>query len=152
MYLQGDWIDLLREFNAAEVKYLVIGAAAMAVHGEIRGTDDFDVWVEPSQENATKVWRALATFGADVSNLTVEELQSDDLIFQIGVKPLRIDVLTGIDGVTFAQAWPARIQAEDGPVPFPVISRDDLIKNKRAAGRPKDLADVDTLERLRRSQ
>ena len=120
----------------------------MAVHGEIRGTDDFDVWVEPSASNAEKVWRALAAFGADVSHLTIEELQDDDLIFQIGVKPLRIDVLTGIDGVTFERAWANRIAAEDGPAHFPVISRIDLIANKRAAGRPKDLVDVDTLERL----
>ena len=119
MFLQSDWIDLLREFNAAGVRYLVIGAAAMAVYGEIRGTDDFDVWVDPNEENAKNVWRALAAFGADVSNLTIDELQSEDLIFQIGVKPLRIDVLTGIDGVSFHEAWPNRIATEDGPVHSP---------------------------------
>ena len=146
MFLQPDWIDLLREFNAAEVRYLVIGAAAMAVYGEIRGTDDFDVWVEPSEDNAKRVLRALARFGAPVEELTLAELQGDDLIFQIGVKPLRIDILTGIDGVRFDDAWPNRFVTQDGPLPFPVISREDLIRNKRAAGRPKDLADLATLE------
>jgi hypothetical protein len=74
MFLQRDWIELLREFNIASVKYLVIGAAAMAVHGEIRGTDDFDIWIERSAENAHRVRRALAAFGAPIENLTIADL------------------------------------------------------------------------------
>ncbi len=146
MFLQRDWIEPLSEFNVAGVRYLVIGAAAIAVPGEIRGTDDFDVWVQRNAENAERVRRALAAFGAPVEHLTIEELQSDDPIYQIGVKPLRIDILTAIDGVEFEDAWANRIAANDGDVSFPVLSRGDLIKHKRAAGRPKDMLDVETLE------
>jgi hypothetical protein len=152
MFLPNDWSDLLRQFNAAGVKYLVIGAAAMAVHGEIRGTDDFDVWVQASRDNAERVLRALTSFGAPVASLTLEELQSDDLIFQIGVKPLRIDILTGIDGVHFDDAWPNRIVAKDSDLEYPIISREDLIRNKRAVGRDKDLVDVSILEKAAEMQ
>jgi hypothetical protein len=147
MFLPRDWTELLREFNAVEARYLVVGAAALATYGVIRGTDDFDVWIERSPENAKAVHRALAAFGAPLDDLDVEDLQSPELIFQIGVKPLRIDIITDIDGVDFQEAWAHRVVAEDGELAFPVISRSHLIANKKAAARPKDLLDVESLEK-----
>lgn len=149
MELQSDWIALLRELSAEGARFIVIGAVALAYHGEVRATRDFDVWVDSNPENAERVFRALAKWGAPMVGLiTVEDLQSDDLIFQIGREPLRIDIITNIEGVTFSDAWASRETAVIGDLRFAVISRSDLIKNKKAAGREKDLLDVRTLERL----
>lgn len=145
MQLHSDWIALLREFNAGGVEYLVVGAAAIAYHGRPRATGDFDVWVRPSQENALLVYRALAEFGAPMDQVTIQDFQHDDTVWQIGVVPLRIDVLTGIDGVTFDEAWPRRVHVEIGGLKVPVISRTDLVRNKRAAGRHRDLFDLELL-------
>jgi hypothetical protein len=95
MELQTDWIALLREFNAAGVEYLVVGAAAIAYHAQPRATRDFDVWVRPSPENASRAYRALATFGAPMDQITVADFEHDDTVWQIGIAPLRIDVITG---------------------------------------------------------
>jgi hypothetical protein len=146
MNLSSDFVDLLRSLNGAGARYLIIGAHALAYYARPRATADFDVWVDASPENAARVYRALGAFGAPLDQLTPEDLLSDDLIFQIGVAPTRIDVITGIDGVTFSEAWPRRTEdLLDGTQIF-IIGRDDLIKNKRAAGRRQDLADVERLE------
>jgi hypothetical protein len=147
MNLSSDSIDLLRALNDANARYLIVGAHAIAYHARPRATADFDVWVDPSPENARRVYKALAAFGAPLDNLTVQELQSDDLIFQIGVAPYRIDVITDISGVAFDEAWPGRSEDRLGDLKIFVIGREDLIKNKKAAGRRKDLADVERLER-----
>jgi hypothetical protein len=145
MELQSDWIALLREFNAAGVEYMVVGAAAIAFHSVPRATGDFDVWVRPSSKNARAVYRALANFGAPMEQVTVADFEHDDTVWQIGVEPLRVDVLTGIDGVTFDEAWPRRANARIEEYDVPIISRMDLIANKRAAGRHQDLADLELL-------
>lgn len=145
MELQSDWIALLREFNAAGAEYLVIGAAAIAYHGSPRATLDFDVWVRPSPENARAVYRALAAFGAPMDQVTLADFEHDDTVWQLGVEPLRIDVLTGIEGVTFDEAWPRRAHASIDGLDVPVISRIDLIRNKRTVGRNQDLADLELL-------
>ncbi len=147
MNLSSDFADLLHALNDANARYMIVGAHALAYHARPRATADFDVWVEASTENAPRVYRALAAFGAPLDNLKVEELVDDDLIFQIGVPPLRIDVITGISGVDFAQAWPRRSEGTLNGLRFFVIGREDLIENKKAAGRLKDLADVERLER-----
>jgi hypothetical protein len=142
----SDWIELLRGLNDASVKYLVVGAHALGVYGAPRATGDLDIWIERSAENAARVYRALAEFGAPLGDLSVRDLQSDDLILAIGTQPLRIDIITDIDAVIFEEAWQRRIEDNLFGVPVPFIGRDDFIRNKRATGRPKDLADVVALE------
>jgi hypothetical protein len=146
--VHSDFSDLLATFNANGVEYLVVGAHALAAHGHVRATKDLDVWVRPSLENAPRVLRALAAFGAPLQDLAVEDLSQPGLVFQIGVPPLRVDVLTEIDGVEFESAWPARILAQLGGVGVPVLSRHHLIANKKASGRLQDLADVERLEAM----
>jgi len=106
-----------------------------------------DLWVDPSPENARRVFRALTAFGAPLDNIEERTFTEPDIIYQIGVPPIRIDVLTAIDGVTFDDAWPNRVSGRVGAVTVDVLGRSDLLANKRASGRPKDLADIERLER-----
>jgi hypothetical protein len=142
----ADWIELLRGLNDASVKYLVVGAHALGAYGAPRATGDLDIWIERSEKNAARVYRALAKFGAPLGDLSVGDLQSEDLVLAIGTHPLRIDIITDIDAVIFEEAWPRRIEDNFMGVPVPFIGRDEFIRNKRASGRPKDLADVAALE------
>ena len=144
--MSPDFSGLLREFNAYAVEYLVVGAHALAAHGHVRATKDLDVWVRPSAENATRVMQALSAFGAPFGDLTEEDLTRRGTIFQIGVPPLRIDVITAIDGVEFSEAWTRKFEGRFGDVPAFVLSKSDLIKNKKTAGRLQDLADAEALE------
>lgn len=145
--MNPDFSDLLSTFNAHGVEYLVVGAHALAAHGHVRATKDMDVWVRPSPENALRVLRGLVAFGAPLQDLTEADLAAPGLIFQIGVPPVRIDVITSIDGVDFSAAWPDRLAANLGGVPVPVLSRHHLRANKKAAGRLQALADVEWLEK-----
>ncbi len=144
--MNQDFRDLLAEFNAHGVEYLVVGGHALAAHGYVRATKDFDVWVRPTPANAPRVLTALAAYGAPLHDLCETDLASPGTVFQIGVPPLRIDVLTAIDGVAFDEAWPMRLSAQFADQVAPVLSREDLIRNKRAAGRPRDLLDAKWLE------
>jgi len=141
-----DFVDLLRAFADHEVESIVIGAHALAAHGHVRATKDLDVWIRPSSENALRTYRALAAFGAPLTELSPHDLQTPGTVFQIGVDPVRIDVVTAIDGVTFDEAWNERVPARFGGIPTHVLSRALLIRNKRATGRLQDLADVERLE------
>ena len=141
-----DFKDLLSAFNAQKVEYLVVGAHALASFGHVRATKDLDIWIRPAPENAKKVIDALRDFGAALQDLTEDDLSKPGTVFQIGVAPIRIDVLTSIDGVDFAEAWPTRIQTTFAGEPGAVISREHFIQNKRASGRAQDLADVERLE------
>jgi hypothetical protein len=143
-----DFRDLLRTFNAHQVEYLVVGAHALAAHGIVRATKDIDVWVRPSTTNAPRVLRALVAFGAPLHDLNEADLVRPGVVFQIGIPPVRIDVLTAIDDVVFEDAWPARLETRFGDEPTAVLSRRHLIQNKKAAGRLQDLADVEKLEAL----
>ncbi len=138
--------ELLLAFNAHDVEYLIVGAHALAAHGHVRATKDMDIWVRPEKANAQKVLEALSDFGAPLMDLTVDDLSRKETIFQIGLPPVRIDVITYIDGVEFADAWPDRLEMSFGGVPAFVISRHHLIMNKRTVGRLQDLADVQQLE------
>src|SRR5262249_13841157 len=133
-------------FIAEGVEFLLVGAYAMAVHGVPRATGDIDLWVRRSPENASRIWNALAKFGASVSNVSVHDLATAGLIYQIGVTPRRIDVITSIDGIGLDEAWTDHIEVLIDGLTIPVLGRKDLIQNKRAAGRPKDLADLALLE------
>lgn len=145
--MNQDFVDLLRAFSDHDVEAIVVGAHALAAHGHVRATKDLDVWIRPSRENAEKARRALAAFGAPLSDLTEEDLATPGTVFQIGVAPVRIDVLTEIDGVTFDEAWAEKILASFGGVRTFVLSRRLLVLNKRATGRLQDLADIERLER-----
>ncbi len=118
----------------------------MAAHGFPRSTGDIDIWIRPAADNAACVWRALARFGAPRHDLSLDDLASADVVFQIGLAPRRIDLLTSIDGVEFDEAWPHRVVVDLEGVRVPVIGRAHLIRNKRASGRPRDLADLAWLD------
>jgi hypothetical protein len=138
--------NVLSELSAAGAENLLVGAFAMAAHGLPRATSGIDMGIRPSLENAGRVWNALARFGAPMEKLSVEELADPDLFFQIGVAPVRIDILTRIDGVDFDDAWAERVVSEFEGVAVPVLSRRHLLINKRASDRPKDRADAAWLE------
>ena len=144
--LGSDFRDLLRVFIDREVRFLVVGGYAVAVHGRPRATGDLDVWIDCTDENAGLAFAALADFGAPMTDLTREDLATPGVVFQIGQPPLRIDVLTRLTGVGFESAWENRSHADFEGIQVPVIGRADLITNKRALGRARDLADVEDLE------
>jgi hypothetical protein len=141
-----DFRELLAEFNAHSVEYIVVGAHALAAHGQIRATKDLDVWVRPDAINAKRVLAALRAFGAALHGLTEQDLSTPGVVFQLGVPPVRIDILTMIDGVAFDEAWLDRLQTKFAGVPTAVLSKKLLVKNKSTAGRPQDLVDVEWLE------
>lgn len=144
--LNPDYRDILSELSAAGAEFMVVGAFAMAAHQMPRATGDLDLWIRPDPENARRVWTALARFGAPVEQVTYEELAEPGLFLQIGVAPVRIDLLTEVDGVGFMEAWDERVERDFEGVRVPVISRRHLLANKKAAGRPKDLADAAWIE------
>jgi hypothetical protein len=150
--MNPDFRDRLAELNACQDEYLVVGAHAVAAHGHVRATKDLDVWVRPNPENAARVLRALAAFGAPLHDLTQDDLSRPGLIFQMGIPPVRIDVITSIAGIDFQEAWAERLAARFGGEPVHVLSRRHLIANKKAAGRLQDLADVERLEWLGREE
>src|SRR5437899_11535016 len=125
--MNPDFRDLLAAFNARGVEFLVVGAYALAAHGLVRATKDLDVWVRPDVDNAKRVFDALAAFGAPLHDLTVDDLARPGLIFQIGVEPIRIDVITAIDGVQFPDAWAERVPARFADQEAAVLSRKHLV-------------------------
>ena len=145
----ADFLDLLTALNAADARYLLVGGHAVGLFALPRATKDFDLWVEASRDNATRVISALRTFGAPMGALTTDDLASPGNGFRMGDPPYRIEVLTMVSGLEFADAWPRRQQYDLDGVPCYVIALDDLIANKRAAGRPQDLADVHALLRAK---
>lgn len=147
MAVNPDFRDLFAALNAAGARYLLVGGYAVAFHAEPRFTKDLDVWTEPSPANAARVHEALQAFGAPLQELTQGDLARAGLVFQIGVPPNRIDIVTAIDGVEFAEGWSGRAETTYGDQAVPVIGRTELIRNKRASGRPQDLLDLETLER-----
>jgi hypothetical protein len=144
--MNRDFRDLLAEFNAHGAEYMIVGAHALAAHGHIRATKGLDVWLRPEPANDRRVLRALKAFGAPLQDLTEEDLVHPGLVFQIGVPPVRIDLVTSIDGVSFSEAWLARVQTVFADQTVAVLSREHLIRNKRSTGRTQDLADAEWLE------
>jgi hypothetical protein len=144
--MHPDFKDLLSEFNAKRVEYLVVGAHALAAHGHVRATKDIDIWVRPSSDNARRIIDALAAFGAPTHGTTIDDLSGPNFVLQIGVPPVRIDIITSITAVEFDEAWPARLQTIFDGEPVGVLSRQHLIQNKSATGRPQDVADVHFLK------
>jgi hypothetical protein len=144
--MNQDFVELLRAFVDLDVEFIVVGAHALAAHGHVRATKDLDVWIRPTPENAARAYRALGVFGAPLTDLEVADLATPGTVFQIGVAPVRIDILTQIDAVSFEEAWSERVVTAVGGVRAAVLSRAHLITNKKAAGRLQDLADVERLE------
>ena len=144
--MNRDFVDMLSALSEVGADYLVVGAHALAAHGVPRATGDLDIWVRATPENASRVWDALRRFGAPLSELEPADLHEADVVFQIGVPPSRIDILTSITGVEFEAAWAERLVVEIEGLAITVLGRSALIQNKRAVGRPKDLVDVAALE------
>jgi len=144
--LNEDYKDMLQSLQKEGVKFLLVGGYALAAHGHPRSTMDIDFWVMTSAENAKAVMRALKRFGAPLQNVSESDFETEGTILQIGVIPRRIDIITKIDGVRFEDAWPRAVSVELDGCRIPVISLEDLLANKCASGRLKDLADVATLE------
>ena len=145
--LNPDFHDILSIFLEEHVEFLVIGAYAVAAHGVARATKDIDLWVRCSQSNATRIITALERFSAPLNDITEKDFLQPGITFQIGVAPRRIDIVTDISGVQFEDAYPRRISANLEGISVPVIGRADLVANKKAAGRGRDLLDVSWLDR-----
>lgn len=145
--MSQDFHDFLVELLRANARFLVVGAHALSVHGVPRATVDLDVWIDRTAENAGRVWRALAAFGAPLDELKIREadLTRPDVVMQLGLPPFRIDILTSLSGIVFDEAWPNRVEDRFANVPVPFLGREALIRNKRATGRHKDLGDLESL-------
>jgi hypothetical protein len=144
--MNSDFEDLLKVFNARSVEYLIVGGYAVMLYTEPRYTKDLDIWIAATPENATKVYSALAEFGAPLAGLTADDFAHEGFFYQLGQPPLRIDILMSIEGVTFEDAWPRRVESRVGSEPAWFIGKNELIRNKRAAGRHIDLHDADVLD------
>jgi hypothetical protein len=146
--LDKDLLELLVLFRSREVEFLVVGGHAVAFHGYPRLTEDLDLFVRPDVANGARVVEALEEFGFGSLELQASDFQAEDRVIQLGRRPNRIDLLTKLYGVTFDDAWRRRVAASLDGAPVWMISRDDLVRNKRATGRPQDAVDADTLEGL----
>ena len=144
--MTSDFVEMLSALSAAGVRFIVVGAHALAVHGAPRATGDLDIWVSPARDNADRTLQALAAFGAPLFDLSAEDLTRPDTVFQMGVPPSRIDILAGITGVSFDDAWPRRVIVTVAGLEVPVLSKQDFVTNKRLVDRPKDRADLALLE------
>jgi hypothetical protein len=145
--LNPDFRDILSALNAERAEYLLVGAYAVAAHGIPRATGDIDLWIRPTAQNAQAVWNALEKFGAALDRLSREDLEKPDLVFQFGVAPQRIDLMTSIEGVDFDAAWSERASFRIDQLEVPTIGLRHLIINKEATGRPQDIADASRLSR-----
>ena len=145
MEIYREWSELLGLFNEEQIDYLIVGGHALAFHGAPRFTGDLDILVRPDSENAAKVIEALAEFGFSFPNLTAEDFASPDQVVQLGVPPMRVDLITSLSGVTWDEADEGKVRGKLGDVPVHFLGRDQFIATKRATGRKKDLADLEAL-------
>ncbi len=145
MEVQSDFRELLVLLNEHNVEYLIVGGYALAFHGAPRYTGDIDIFVRPDARNASRVLEALAAFGFRFPNLTAADFEKANSVVQLGVPPVRIDIITSISGVSWDEAEAAKEPGTFGDVPVSYIGRQAYIKNKRSAGRRKDLADIEAL-------
>ena len=145
MEAQPDFRDLLALFNEQRVEYLIVGAYALAFHGVPRFTGDLDLYVRPDPANAQRVLKALEIFGFRFPELTADDFVHSDRVVQLGVAPVRVDLLTSLSGLTWDEADRGKAAGVYGDVPVSYLGRDQYIANKRAVGRLKDLADIEAL-------
>jgi hypothetical protein len=144
--MNSDFKELLKAFNDCQVKYLVVGGYAVMNYTEPRYTKDLDVWVKADKDNAAAVFKALRVFGAPLLAVTEDDFAQEGYFYQIGVPPVRIDILMSIQGVTFEEAWANRVESDLGGIKAWFISKRDLIVSKRASARPQDIIDSQLLE------
>ncbi len=149
--LTRDFVEFIECCVRREVRFLIVGGYALAAHGQPRATKDLDVWILIDRDNAERLIEALGDFGMGSIGLTCEDFLEPEMVVQLGYPPIRIDILTSISGVSFEDCWTRRVSVDVGGVDAGFISVDDLIANKRAAGRPQDLVDADEMERRRDS-
>jgi Nucleotidyl transferase AbiEii toxin, Type IV TA system len=145
--LNEDYKEMLQSLLDQKAEFIVVGAYALAAHGFPRATGDIDIWIKPDEKNSKKVYKALASFGAPINEIREDEFSQPGLIFQIGVVPRRIDIITKIDAVEFEEADTDKIFVNIDDLKIPVLSIDKLIKNKMATGREKDLLDAKLLKK-----
>jgi hypothetical protein len=142
MNLEKDFIDFVDLLNKHQVAYMVVGGYALAFHGEPRTTGDMDIWIDCTEQNAQKMVAVMDEFGMASLGFTAKDFLEPGIINQIGQPPLRIDILTEIDGVQFANAAEGKQFFRNGDIKIPFIGINDFIKNKKASGRKKDLVDI----------
>ena len=147
MFVNSDFSDLLRIFNANHVKYLVIGGYAVVQYAEPRFTKDLDLWISTNTTNAEAVYKSLREFGAPLEGLTTNDFAETGYFFQMGLPPVRVDILMGIPGADFDECWQRRNEIDFDGLPVVFISKEDLIIAKRASGRPQDLIDAELLSK-----
>ena len=145
METQPDFRELLALFNVNQVEYLLVGGYALAFHGAPRFTGDMDIFVNPDAMNAQRILTALSAFGFSSLGLAVSDFDRPDQVVQLGVPPVRIDLITSITGVSWKEAWAGRILGHYADIPVSYIGREDFIANKSATGRAKDLADIERI-------
>ena len=145
--LNSDYKDMLHVLLDNNVKFLLVGAYAMGAYGYPRATGDIDIWVEPTTENSARVYRSMEAFGAPLHEINETTFATPDMVFQIGVAPRRIDIITKISGIEFNDAYQQRQIVEMQGLSIPILSLGDLIRNKRSTGRDKDRLDADRLEK-----
>lgn len=150
MALQRDWREFLSLLVSHRVRFVVVGAHALAAHGQPRFTGDLDVLVEPSLTNARRILKVLHAFGFGALQVSERDLGRPETVVRLGHPPVGIDILTSISGVSFTSAWKNRVHTRLGGVRVAVLSAKDFVRNKRAAGRPRDLLDVALLQRSTR--
>lgn len=146
MRLNKDLREFIALLNSEKVEYVLVGGYALAFHGVPRYTGDIDFLVRPTVENGARIESVLRAFGFASMNLTAADFSAPDRIVQLGHPPFRIDLLTSISGVPFEEIWNNRMASELEGLPIAVISRADLIRNKQASGRPRDIADLAALD------
>lgn len=145
MFVNSDFSDLLRIFNDHNVRYMVIGGYAVVQYAEPRFTKDLDMLISTDSTNAKSVYNALIEFGAPLAGLTAKDFSEEGFFFQMGVPPVRVDILMGIPGIQFEECWDRHMEVDFDGLKVIFISKQDLIASKRAAGRPQDLIDADLL-------
>jgi len=145
MEIQPDFRDLLKLFNDHGVEFIIVGGYALAFHGAPRFTGDLDLFIQPSLGNARNVLKALAEFGFAFPNLTLDDFQKPDTVVQLGLPPIRIDLITSISGVSWEEANAHKEPGLYGEIPVCYLGRNEFIRNKTASGRKKDLADLEAL-------
>ena len=147
-----DYEDLFRAFNEHRVKYLIVGAYAVIYYAEPRYTKDLDVWVDATRENAGRVWKALAEFGAPLEEVSIEDFSNPELIYQIGVEPNRIDIMMAVPGLEFASAWDRKVTSLYGKERISILNLDDLIHAKKTTNRESDRLDLRLLEQAKKGE
>jgi predicted nucleotidyltransferase len=148
MFVNSDFTDLLKLFSDNHVRYLIIGGYAVIQYAEPRYTKDLDLWISTDTKNAASVYAALQEFGAPLTGLTEADFSEEGYFYQMGNPPMRVDVLMGIPGLEFEQAWDKRVEVDFDGLLVSFISREDLITSKRASGRAQDIIDADTLSQV----